>query len=99
MTIRLVEFYFAKVSGSPIEGKLEWYFPLALQNLPTAYSLLNTETNDEWESDLRVSLALDISDEELVLSSEQEILGIEETKVGLVDWISESTVDSEVSQG
>lgn len=98
MTIRLVEFYFAKVSGSAVEGKLEWYFPLAQPNLPTAHSLPTAETDDELESDLQDSLPLDIVDEELFLPSEQEILEIEETEVGLIDWESESTTDSEVSR-
>ena len=97
MTIRLIESYFAKVSGSPVVGKLEWYFAPDAPHLLTSSSPPTAETDNEMESDSQAFWPPEMSDGELLVPNEQEILEMEEAGVGLIHWESESNTDSEGS--
>ena len=83
MTIRLIEFYFAKVSRSPVAGKLDRFLAL-LPNMPISDSLPKVETSNDAKT--KVSLVLEIPDDEVVVPSEQEIAEMEETEPGIAEW-------------
>jgi hypothetical protein len=69
--------------------------------MPISHSLIEVETGNDVET--KVSLALEISDDEVVVPSEQEIAEIEETEPSIAewepDWESESETELETDLG